>query len=323
MKRIFALLLSISLGLALTACGSGTVSCPADGGGPVAEVVGKAVNELPESSWSVNDDITISLPQGIYPLGTGSFEITLTNAGSQTMLYGESFSFEYNNNGIWEPLKTIDNYGFHSIGYLLAPGDVKTLTLGTWMLKEPLAEGLYRIIGCDLWVADNAEELRYLGRYTEYLPYELEFYISGEASLSTLGSKDTYQEGTVVTDTAFWLEIQQPEPGAERLEFSFVNDSGGDAEVLLIPTLEKLTVEGQWEAVPFCDQIGFCGTPDPLPQGRRDWSEDLTYLWGGLADGDYRLSFTVADSGGSEYIASGQFTFDDGLCSLPLANTTS
>lgn len=111
----------------------------------------------------------------------------------------------------------------------------------------------------------------------------------------------------------FQLTIDQPEAGAERLTFSIVNNSGADAQILLIPTLERETAEGSWETVPFIDQIGFCGTPNSLPAGEKDWAEELSYLWGDLPAGEYRLSYTVTDSGGREHTALGTF-------SLPVEN---
>lgn len=106
----------------------------------------------------------------------------------------------------------------------------------------------------------------------------------------------------------FQLTIDQPEAGAERLTFTIVNNSGADAQILLIPTLERATAEGDWETVPFIDQIGFCGTLNPLPAGEKDWAEDLAFLWGGLPGGEYRLSYTVTDSGGREHTALGSFS---------------
>ena len=53
---------------------------------------------------------------------------------------------------------------------------------------------------------------------------------------------------------------------------------------------------GGWEEVPYKEDVGFCGTPDPLPPEGKDWSEDLLYLWGTLEDGDYRLSYEVGDT---------------------------
>lgn len=106
----------------------------------------------------------------------------------------------------------------------------------------------------------------------------------------------------------FRLDIAAPEAGAEKLTFSIVNDSGADAQILLIPTLEWETAAGDWETVPFIDQIGFCGTLDPLPAGEKDWAEDLTFLWGSLPDGEYRLSYTVTDSAGREHTALGTFS---------------
>lgn len=317
MKRLLPLLLSALL--TLTACASGTESCPAGDSVPATETTETFVGEPVKSSWAVNDHITISLPQSVYPVGTENFTVTLENRGDETMLYGESYSFQYHDGSGWTDPATIENYAFNAIGYLLTPGSTQTLEVGPWMLQEPLQEGLYRIVGCTLRVAGSEDQLGYGGDYTEYAPYELEFRISAEADVHTV----ILPEDSGDANAPFRLEIRQPEPGAQRLEFSFLNESGADAEVLLIPTLEYINEFGNWEIVLFREDVGFCGTPDPLPVGRKDWAEDLPLLWGQLPDGEYRLSFTVTDNDGTEHTACGQFTYEDGLCGLPTADTAS
>ncbi len=97
-------------------------------------------------------------------------------------------------------------------------------------------------------------------------------------------------------------------PDAEYLPFRLCNDTGADANILLIPTLERQLADGQWETVSFVQQVGFCGVADPLPPGETDWSESLNALWGQLEPGRYRLSYTVTDASGREHLASGEFT---------------
>lgn len=109
----------------------------------------------------------------------------------------------------------------------------------------------------------------------------------------------------------FRLDITAPEAGAERLLFAIINDSGADAQILLIPTLTRKAADS-WETVPFLDTVGFCGTPSLLPAGQKDWAEDLAFLWGSLPSGEYRLSYTVTDSAGREHTALGTFTLPDG-----------
>ena len=93
------------------------------------------------------------------------------------MLYGESYSFSYNDGSGWKALETIENYGFHMIGYHLGPGQTQTLEVSPWMLTTPLPVGRCRIIGCSLRVADGEDQLLYGGNYTEHEPYQLEFDI--------------------------------------------------------------------------------------------------------------------------------------------------
>lgn len=312
MKRLLSFLLLLIL--TLTACGEGTVSCPAGEGEAGAAENSEDTNICtsetgPNRIWPVNDDITISLPQDVYPLGTDSFTVTFENTGSDTMLYGENYMFQYYDGSGWTDPETIENYAFNAIGYLLAPNSTQTLEVRPWMLREPLQEGLYRIVGCSLRVGAE-DQLSYGGSYTEYEPYMLEFRISADGEGATA-------EAQVENDSPFRLEIQQPDIGADCLAFSIHNESGADVEILLIPTLEYINEFGNWEVLLFLEGVGFCGTPDPLPQGSKDWSVELNTLWGELPDGQYRLGYTVTDSSGIEHTVWGEFTFEDGLCSLP------
>lgn len=125
-------------------------------------------------------------------------------------------------------------------------------------------------------------------------------------------------EAPAETPAPYRLEIDGLDEEG-RLSLAIVNDTGEEAQVLLIPTLERETAEG-WTTVPFRAKIGFCGTPDPLPTGEKNWSEDTIILWGELVPGSYRLSYTVTDSAGTEHIASGTFTVEAlELCAYPTA----
>lgn len=183
MKRLLTVLLLL---MCLVGCAKGTVSCFAgddltfsDKNSGTSTTI--CWSQPPASSWTVNDDINVSLSQDTFPVGCENFTVTFTNTGTQTMLYGESYMFQYNDGSGWKDLETIENYGFNSIAYLLFPGATQTLEVGPWMLTEPLSEGRYRIVGCDLWVADREDQLSYGGDYTEYNPYVLEFDITAGA----------------------------------------------------------------------------------------------------------------------------------------------
>ena len=108
----------------------------------------------------------------------------------------------------------------------------------------------------------------------------------------------------------------------DRLPVRFINNTGKDALVLLIPHLERRSEAGGWEEVPYKEGVGFCGTPDPLPPEGKDWSEDLLYLWGSLEDGEYRLSYEVGDTFETEEWVYGEFTLytPEDNQGLPLAS---
>ena len=106
----------------------------------------------------------------------------------------------------------------------------------------------------------------------------------------------------------YYIEITTPTAGSDKLDLSIINATGTDAEILLIPTLEILNDEGVWEVIAMDNGTGFCGTPDPLPDGGTNWSMDRGELWNNLYAGKYRLSYNITDAAGKEYTASGEFT---------------
>ena len=106
-------------------------------------------------------------------------------------------------------------------------------------------------------------------------------------------------------------------PSPDEIPVFIHNDSGLDAQVLLIPVLERETGNGSWESVPFRGKIGFCGTPDPLPCEGKEWNLDTILLYGQLTAGTYRLSYTVTDADGAKHTASGTFQVGSSVCGYP------
>ena len=130
-----------------------------------------AALDAPKSVWEVSEDITISLKESSFPEGTTEFIAVFENRGTVPLLYGEQISFEKFIDGEWQSVKTIENYGFTMIGYLLQGGDTQEFTISTWFLAEPLSAGRYRVTGCSLSL-ENPDSLP-----TQYPPYQLEFDI--------------------------------------------------------------------------------------------------------------------------------------------------
>lgn len=319
MKRFGVILLSALLCLALAACAAdgpdGAGLCLADEGGDLstaplslspdaAQEEAENIPLSPASSWAVTEDITLSLLQSSYPVGTEHLTMVLENRGTQVMLYGQGWSYEKYVDGQWQAVETIEDYGFDAVGYILQPGQTAAFSIGAWFLAQPLEAGYYRVTGCALRVAADEEDLSYGGNYTDYPAYQLEFLVTEDAQ----------------PEPDYALTVL-PSDGGSLLRILLHNTTGQDASILLIPSLERENDDGTWGEVPYAQGVGFCGTPDPLPAGSRNWSEETDMLWGPLSNGRYRLSYTVTDSTGSEYTASGEFTIDNALCALPTADT--
>ena len=108
---------------------------------------------------------------------------------------------------------------------------------------------------------------------------------------------------------------------AGRITFLLRNNTGADAQVLLIPRLERQDGDGGWEDVPFLERAGFCGMADPLPAEGRECTIEPFELWGVLEDGTYRLGYEVTGSDGVQTLVQGEFQFhvDLQICGYPLA----
>lgn len=108
---------------------------------------------------------------------------------------------------------------------------------------------------------------------------------------------------------------------AGRITFLLRNNTGADAQVLLIPRLERQDGDGGWEEVPFLERAGFCGMADPLPAEGRECTIEPFELWGVLEDGTYRLGYEVTGSDGVQTLVQGEFQFhvDLQICGYPLA----
>ena len=168
MKKGAALLLAVLLGLSLfCACKAGQEK---EGALPA-----------PVNQGQVTADISLHLRQDSYPVGTESFTLVLENRGADTLLYGQGWVFEKYEKGEWVSLPEKENCAFTSEGYILGDHDRQTLTLSTFMLTNPLTEGLYRITGCAMRVSASEDGIFTEEQYTAYPPYELQFLISEEA----------------------------------------------------------------------------------------------------------------------------------------------
>lgn len=313
MKNIWIILLTAAL--CLTACGKEAPTPEVSAAPPEAPAAAPeapkaapvsqpaAVEEpKPVTVWSGWPGVTLSLLQESYPVGVQEITLVLDNRSDGEICYGEHFSCQRFVDGAWQDVPFKDRTGFHDMAYGLQADSVCTLGLDIGLLDQALEEGLYRLTGQEIYYRD-------LGERSE--PWQLDFRVTAdtqpEPDYALYISKEPIPtvDGCLVTD---------------RLPVYLINNTGRDGQVLLIPHLEHWNAAGEWEEVPYQENIGFCGTPDPLPIGGKAWSEDMLYLWGTLEDGRYRLSYEVGDTFDTEDRAYGEFTlYTPEAGGLPLA----
>ena len=299
MRKILMLLLTAAM--CLTACGKDAPlpEVPVEPEAPPAAAAPEAVPvpapatpEEPEmvTVWSGWPGVTLSLLQENYPVGVQEITLVLDNRSEMEFDYGEHFSCQKFVDGAWQPVEFQDKVFFHDIAWILEADSVRKLRLNMGCLEQPLDEGFYRLTGEIIYRADSMAELE---------AWQLDFRVKAEAQpepdYAMYISKKPVPtvDGCLVTD---------------RLPGYLINNTGKDGQVLHIPHLERRNETGGWEEIPYQDNVGFCGTPDPLPAGGAEWSEDMLYLWGALEDGRYRLSYKGGDTFDTEERAYGEFT---------------
>lgn len=316
MKKFWIVLLTAAL--CLTACGKDAPPPEASAAPPEAPAVTApetpkatpvsqpAAAEEPEpvTVWSEPSGVTLSLLQESYPVGVQEITLVLDNRSEMEFFYGEHFSCQKFVGGAWQPVEFQDKVFFHDIAWVLEADSVRTLRLDVNSLERSLEEGLYCLAGEIICQADTTKKVA---------PWQLDFRVTAEAQpepdYALYISKEPIPtvDGCLVTD---------------RLPVYLINNTGREGQVLLIPHLERRNAAGGWAEVPYQENVGFCGTPDPLPIGGKAWSEDMLYLWGTLEDGRYRLSYEVGDTFDTEDQAYGEFTlYTPEAGGLPLAPT--
>lgn len=315
MKRFWIILLTAAL--CLTACGKDAPAPEVSAAPPeapaaiapetpeAAPVSQPAAVEGPEpvTVWSGWPGVTLSLLQESYPVGVQDITLVIDNQSDGEICYGEHFSCQRFADGAWQDVPFKDRTGFHDMAYGLQADSVWILPLNMALLEEPLEEGLYRLTGQEIYYRDPGEGSA---------PWQLDFRVTAEAQPEP--------------DYALYIS-KEPIPTVDgclvtsRLPVYLINNTGKDGQVLLIPHLERWNELDKWEEVPYQENIGFCGMPDPLPAGNKAWSEDTVLLWGTLEDGRYRLSYEVGDTFDTEDRAYGEFTLNtpEDSHGLPLA----
>lgn len=320
MKRFWTVLLTAAL--CLTACGKDAPPPEASAAPPEAPAVTApetpkaapmsqpAAMEEPEpvTGWSGWPGVTLSLLQESYPVGVQEITLVIDNRSDGEICYGEHFSCQRFVDGTWQDVPFKDRVFFHDVAYCLQADSVWTLWLDMTLLEQTLEEGLYRLTGREVYLREAEGNTKEASE-----PWQLDFRVTADAQPEP--------------DYALYIS-KEPVPTAEgclvtdRLPVYLINHTGKEGQVLLIPHLERWNAAGEWEEVPYRENIGFCGTPDPLPIGGKAWSEDMLYLWGTLEDGRYRLSYEVGDTFDTEDRAYGEFTlYTPEASGLPLAPT--
>ena len=306
MKRFLALLLAAVMGLSACAARGGEEK--GDAVFPVMPVEAAPVSQTipedlpdPEAVCQVAEGVSFSLLQDAFPVGTDRMTLVIDNQSGQEIGWGTWEVYEKFVDGQWQRLEYVEDVLFEDVMWILEPEGVRTQQLRALGMLPELDEGLYRLTGSSVWVGEE-----------KCGPWQVSFRIDADAqaepeyALYISSQPIPTVEGCLVTD---------------RIPAFFINTTGKDAEVLLIPHLERLDGNGEWAEVPFKDGIGFCGTPDPLPPEGKAWYWEVSMLWGDLEDGRYRVGVQCQPYLDTEETVYGEFALftPEDTAGLPLA----
>ena len=203
--------------------------------------VAAELEDLPEpvTEWTVTDGITIRLMNKEFPVGVEQMTIIMENRTDQIMLYGNGWSFERYENGRWIPLPNRENVGFTAEGYTLYEHKMDVFHASTFALKKSLAEGLYRVTGCSLRVADDEENLSANGDHSSYPAYQLEFIVSRNALPDRGYPEESAEPGKLLPKEDWewytpWEALRLFEDSGESV-WRFVEDEGSLVALLHRP----------------------------------------------------------------------------------------
>ncbi len=128
------------------------------------------------------------------------------------------------------------------------------------------------------------------------------------AYLQVDGVYYTYEGSFDVATSPYAMQVRrETTQDGGALHISFINNQKDTASILLIPNLERLsTVDKKWESIRA--DVGFCGTPDPLPTGTLEHVVPLS-IYPASEKGTYRVSFKVTREE-QEVVLAGVFTME-------------
>ncbi len=102
-----------------------------------------------------------------------------------------------------------------------------------------------------------------------------------------------------------WLDVAENSYTADdTVNFSVVNETGGEAVLLFVPVLERATENG-WEQLECAES--FCGVPDPITSKLTDHEFELSQWFPDAGPGVYRLSLEAYDEDDNPFMISDIF----------------
>ncbi len=145
-------------------------------------------------------------------------------------------------------------------------------------------------------------------RYYEFTLFDgraFKIYFGGDTISADSGQFRYTGPKTPELAKTLWLDVAEDSYAAdETVNFSVVNETGGEAVLLFVPVLERATETG-WEPLECAES--FCGVPDPITDKLTDHEFELSQWFPDAGPGVYRLSLEAYDEDDNPFLISDIF----------------
>ncbi|WP_046175675.1 immunoglobulin-like domain-containing protein [Domibacillus indicus] len=91
-------------------------------------------------------EISMKAGQNSYPPDEETISIEIQNSSKQEVMYGKHFTMDKKVDGVWRTVPFEDGAAFIEVALFIPPGEMAVEEVTLSLFKQPLSEGIYRIV---------------------------------------------------------------------------------------------------------------------------------------------------------------------------------